>query len=314
MSGLQLPGSLAVSVQPLAAVGLSLDTTVKYAIEALERTKNDGSASFTNFIEAELDLNSRISYVASATGKDADDAYALKSIEVSKSDAKNALYSLPSASGVSVDAGEVDAQDPLYASLGKFPVTLTVSCDANGLMTSAIALSGQDVAATAADEPNQAQKAYWSGPQTTPDVAADDADLLNTKLTSAQLSTFYASELLAINNQYNNVEMVKNWTISVAEIGSSTNNVLAQHARFLGKKGNTIVFSAGQKMVASVPFSYGVSIDDYLGNATTIVNAANVFGVLSQSAEEEEPLEQRSLPVAEEAGLPDIAVGAEAPN
>ena len=108
MSGLQLPGSLAVSVQPLAAVGDKLDTFVKYAIEAVERTKADGSASFTNFIEASLDLNSRISYVASANGKDADDAYALAPIEVSKSDAKNALYSLPSASGVTVEAGEID--------------------------------------------------------------------------------------------------------------------------------------------------------------------------------------------------------------
>ena len=281
MSGLQLPGSLAVSVQPLAAVGSSLDTVVKYAIEAIERTKADGSASFTNFIEATLDLNSRISYVASASGKDADDAYSLSAIEVTKADAKNALYSLPSAAGVEVEAGEVDAQDPLSSSLGKFPVKLTVSCDANGLMTSSIALSGQDVAATAADEPNKAQKAFWTGAQPRPDIASDDSDELATRLTAAQLSTFYASELLAINNQYNNVEMVKDWTISVAEIASSTDNVLSQHVRFLGKKGDTAVFAEGQKMVASVPFSYGVSIDDYLGNATTIVNSANVFGVLS---------------------------------
>jgi hypothetical protein len=284
MSGLQLPGTLAVSVQPLAGVGSSLDTVVKYVIEALERTKADGSASFTNFIEAELDLNSKISHVASADGKDADDAYALAAIEVTKANAKNALYSLPSATGVQVEAGEVDAQDPLSVSLRKFPVTLTVNCNANGLMTSAIALTGTDIEATAVDEPNQAQKAYWSGPQARPDIAADDSDLLATKLTSAQLSTFYASELLAINNQYNNVEMVKDWTISVTEIASSTDNVLAQHARFLGKKADTAVFGAGHKMVASVPFSYGVAIDDYLGNATTIVSSANVFGVLSQSA------------------------------
>lgn len=285
MSGLQLPGSLSVSVQPLAAVGSSLDTFVKYAVEALERTKADGSASFTNFIEAKLDLNSRISYVASASGNDADDAYSLSAIEVTKTNAKDALYSLPSASGVAVEAGEVDAQDPLSSSLGKFPVTLTVNCDANGLMTSSIALSGQDVAATAADEPNKAQKAYWSGAQLRPAIASDDADELETRLTAAQLSTLYASELLAINNQYNNVEMVKDWTISIAEIASSTNNVLSQHVRFLGKKGDTAVFAEGQKMVASVPFMYGVSIDDYVGKPTSIVDSAQVFGVLSHKAD-----------------------------
>ena len=41
MSGLLLTGSLAVSQQPLAAVGSTLDTVVKYEIEALERTKAD---------------------------------------------------------------------------------------------------------------------------------------------------------------------------------------------------------------------------------------------------------------------------------
>ena len=281
MSGLLLTGSLAVSQQPLAAVGSSLDTVVKYEIEALERTKADGTASFTNFIEAELDLNSRISYAASVTGKDSDDAYALASISVSKADHPNAVYSLPSATGVTVEAGEVDAQDPDSLSLGKFPVTLTVNCSASGVMTSQIALAGQDVAATAVDEPNKAQKAFWTGAQNRPSIAADDADLLNTKLTSADLSTFYASELSAINAQYNNVSLVKDWTISVTEIVSSTDNTLAQHARFLGKKGDVKVFDDGHKMVASAPFSYGVSIDDYLGNATTIVAAANVFGVLS---------------------------------
>jgi len=282
MSGLQLPGSLSVSVQALSAVGSSLDTIVKYAVEALERTKADGSASFTNFIEAKLDLNSRISYVASASGKDADDAYSLSAIEVTKTNANDALYSLPSSGGaIPVEAGEIDAQDPLSVSLSKFPVTLQVSCDASGVMRSTIALTGSDIDATAIDNPNQAQKAYWSGPQVRPDIAADDADELETKLTSAQLSAFYAKELSDINNQYNNVEMVKDWTISIAEIASSTDNVLSQHVRFLGKKGNTALFAEGQKMVASQPFSYGVSIDDYLGNATTIVNPTNVFGVLS---------------------------------
>ena len=70
---------------------------------------------------------------------------------MSKADHPNAVYSLPSATGVTVEAGEVDAQDSDSLSLGKFPVTLTVNCNSAGLMTSTIALAGQDVAATAVD-------------------------------------------------------------------------------------------------------------------------------------------------------------------
>ena len=284
MSGLRLPGSLAVSLQALSAVGSSLDVAVQYAVETLERTKADGSASFTNFIQAEVDLNSKITYSGDAATKDGDDAYALAAISVASTSAKNVVLSLPSAQNVLIDAGEIDAQDPNGVSLGKFPVTLTVSCNDQGLMSSSIAISGQDVAATASDDPNLAQKSYWTGAQSVPSVAADDADELENKLTAAELTTYYATELSTINDQYNGANMIKSWTITVNEIPSSTGNVLAQHVRFLGKKGTTSVFANDEKMVAATPFSYGVSIDDYLGNAQTVVAAANVFGVLSHKS------------------------------
>ena len=284
MSGLQLPGSLSVSLQPLSAVGSSLDVDIQYAVETLERTKADGSASFTNFIEASLDLNSKITYSGESSTKDGDDAYALAAISVLSASAKNVRLSLPSAANVLIDAGEIDAQDPNGVSLGKFPVTLTVSCNDQGVMSSSIAISGQDVAATTVDDPNLAQKSYWSGAQLRPSLTADDADELATKLTAAQLTTYYASELSTINNQYDGQNMIKSWTISVNEIPSSTGNVLAQHARFLGKKGTSAVFANDEKMVAATPFSYSVSIDDYLGNSQTVVAAANVFGVLSHKS------------------------------
>jgi len=284
MSGLRLPGSLAVNLAPLAPVGSSLDVAIEYAVETLERTKADGSASFTNFIQAEVDLNSKITYSGDLNTKDGDDAYSLAAISVASATAKNVVLSLPSAQNVLINAGEIDAQDPSGSSLGRFSVTLTVSCDDQGVMSSSIAISGQDVAATAVDDPNLAQKSYWTGAQDRPSVAADDADELENKLSAAELTTYYASELSTINAQYNGANMINSWTIVVNEIPSSTNNVLAQHVRYLGKKGTSAVFANDEKMVAATPFSYSVSIDDYLGNAQTVVAAANVFGVLSHKA------------------------------
>ena len=78
--------------------------------------------------------------------------------------------------------------------------------------------------------------------------------------------------------------MINSWTIKINAISSSTDNVLSQHARFLEKKGNTEVFSENQKMVASQPFLYGISISDYLGNDTVIVQPTNVFGVVSHKS------------------------------
>lgn len=290
MSGLLLPGILSVTLDEAIGVGIPalknglIYDVLIYDVVTTARTKADGSVSFTNFIETELDINKKISYIGSATGKDADDAYALEDINITMTDSVNPKYSLPSVTNVLVNAGSIEAVDPESELLGIFPVTLTVSCNTNGIMESNIAILGQDVAATAIDNPNQAQKVYWPGSQLKPSVAADDADILNTKITSTELTSTYANELNLINGQYNKQSMVNSWTIKINAITSSTDNVLAQHARFLEKKGNTQVFSENQKMVASQPFLYGISISDYLGNDTVIIQPTNVFGVVSHKS------------------------------
>lgn len=286
-TGLSVPGVLSVTQTSLQAVGDSLDVDIKYAVEAVDRTKADGSASFTNFIQASVDLNALVSYEASASGKAEDDAYELAALEVRSDSAKSVVLSLPSAAGVLVEAGEIDAQTPDGASLGKFPVTLTVSVDDQGLMTSQIAIAGSDVTpgAELVDDAHKAQHVYWTGAQNRPTVEADDADVLGTKLTSAQLTTYYASELAAVNNQYDGQNMISSWAISLTKMPKAVDNILSQHARFLGKRAlGAALFAADDKIVVSTPFSYGVAIEDYQGNSTTIVSAANVFGVLNHSA------------------------------
>ena len=290
MSGLLLPGVLNVTVDEAIGVGIpALKNRLLYDVQMYDvvtanRTKADGNVSFTNFIETQLDINKKISYIASATGKNADDAYALEDINITMNDSVNPNYSLPSTIDVVVEAGSIEAVDPESDLLGIFPVKLRVSCNENGIMETDIAICGQDVPAEAIDNPNQAQKVYWVGSQLKPSVAPDDADILNTRITSTELTATYANKLNLINSQYNNQSMINSWTIKINAITSSTDNVLAQHARFLEKKGNTQVFSENQKIVASQPFLYGISISDYLGKDTVIIQPTNVFGVVSHKS------------------------------
>ena len=287
MSGLLLPGILSVTLDEVVGIGIPalknglIYDVLMYDVVTTPRTKSDGNVSFTNFIETEIDINKKINYVSSATGKDNDDAYGFEGLEIKMVDGINNKYSLPSVNGVLVNAGSIEAQDPESNLLGIFPVTLTVSCDNSGLMTSNIAISGQDVAATVIDNPNQAQKAYWPASHLKPSITADDADILNTKISSTELSNTYSNELKMINDQYDQQNMILSWTIKINAFDPTTDNVLSQHARFLEKKGNTSVFSNGHKMVASQPFLYGISISDYLGNETVIIQPTNVFGVVS---------------------------------
>lgn len=283
-SGLQLPGSLSVTQSTLADVGTTMDVAVLSAVEEVARSSADGSASFTYYIQADYNINGAVSYSSSSSTDNLDDAYSMSAISVNSATATNAKLSLPAASGVTVSAGEVEAKNSSGTSLGTFPVVLTVSVDSVGRMTSSIAINGSDVTATESEDATKAQVVYWSGIDTVPTVSATDADVLSSTLTASELSTQYSSELATINGQYNGEDMVDSWTISVSAVSSSASNTLSQHARYLGKNGSTSLFSAGDKLVCATPFSYGVSINNYLGNATTIVTAANVYGVLQQTA------------------------------
>lgn len=284
MSGLQLPGSLSVTQSTLADVGTSMDVVVQSAVQEAARSSADGSASFTYYIQADYNINGAISYTASSDANGLDDAYSMSAITVNSATATNAALSLPSASSVTVSAGDIDAQNSSGTSLGNFPVVLTVSVDSIGRMTSSIAITGSDVISSTSDDAAKAQVMYWSGIDTTSTVSATTADVLSATLNTSKLSTKYSSELATINGQYNGETMVESWTISVSAVASSSNNTLSQHARYLNKNGSTAIFASGDKLVCATPFSYGVSINDYEGNATTIVSATNVFGVLRQTA------------------------------
>ena len=118
MSGLLLPGVLNVTVDEAIGVGIpALKNRILYDVQMYDvvtanRTKADGNVSFTNFIETQLDINKKISYIASATGKNADDAYALEDINITMNDSVNPNYSLPSTIDVVVEAGSIEAVDP----------------------------------------------------------------------------------------------------------------------------------------------------------------------------------------------------------
>lgn len=283
--GLELPGTLSVTKVTLADVGTSMSQTVQFAVATADRTKANGFVSFAFFIQADYDLNSLVSYEASGTGLDADDAYSLDAALVTSADAVNELRNLPQSGNVAIDAGLVDAQDPSSNSLRQFPVTLTVAVNQNGDMTSSVAISGEDVLASVSDDAHKAQKVHWSGIEPTPSVEANDADILSSNLSSSALETYFASELDAINKQYNNQNMIASWTISLQAIALGTSHKLAQHARHHGFRGlSTPLFSANDKIVVDVPFVYSVAIKDYTDSSQTVISAQNVFGVLKQPA------------------------------
>jgi hypothetical protein len=283
-SGLALPGSLSITEATLTAVGTTMVKNVDFNVAEADRTSADGTSSFVYYIQATYDINSQISYTASSALDAKDDAYAMAAISIASASATSPVLSLPSASGVSVSAGLVSARDATNsnASLGTFPVTLTVALSNQGLMTSSIAITGSDVTGTNSDDATKAQVAYWSL-DSTPTPAADTSDVLSDSVSTSDLTTEYSAQLATINGYYNNQSLISSWSISIDAITGSTNNVLAQHARYLSKAGQTAIFGAGDKVITNAAYSYAVSITDYAGSAQSVASG-DVYGVISQSA------------------------------
>lgn len=281
-SCLQLPGSLSATQTVLDVVGDSLDTLVEMKVVETTRDHATDAGSFTYYIDVPVNLNSLITYTASASGNNNDDAYAFAGLV--RTDDVTATVFLPEASAVNVPAGLIDANNvPKGILAGTFPVNLTIAVSNVGVMTGSITISGANVTSDLVDSNLKAQVAYWDVTGVTlPTPSATAADVLAATVSASQLNTHFAAELALILSYYNNIQLLDTWTVAFSAIASATNNPLALHAREIGNAGSATVFAAGDKIMAITPFSYHVEIIDYLGVSTNIVSAANVYGVATQ--------------------------------
>jgi hypothetical protein len=281
----QLPGSLSVTQQSLNAVGDSLDVTVEMLVGEANRYASTDAGTYTYYIQTTGDLNALITYRAADPSYNLDDAYSFAGF--SKSNDASANIFLPEVSLISVAAGLIDASNStLNASAapgGTFPVTLTLAVSSIGLMTGSITISGSNVTCGVVDTNLKAQVAYWdlSG-VSVPTVVANTADILDATVSASMLTYNFSSQLATILAYYNHMQMIDSWTVSLAAVASATDNTLSRYARNIGNTGNSNVFASGAKVMAITPFSYHVEILDHLGQAITIVPAADVYGLVAQ--------------------------------
>lgn len=286
MSGLKVPGSLSVTRTALDSVA---DHKLVQDVLAQEFTTTRKAASdsqaFVYFVECEFDINSKISHEPSGTAG-GDDSWGMDEIALDKATfAGAARIKLPSASGIRVPAGLISAKDTDSSLISTFAVTLTLSCSDQGAMTASAAISGADAvsSATAENLLNAQVVRFMKPTASAPAVADADDDVLTATLTAAELASDYATELTALETQYTIADLVASWRINVAAIPKTVDSIMSQHARSLARA-NAQVFEAGALMVASGAATYGISVDDYEGNAVEVVAEDNVFAVLKQSA------------------------------
>lgn len=292
LSGLQLTGSLSVTQADLAAVGTTMENTLTLQQVETNRPTSTTNGTAVYYVKVTADINNSITLHPSDGDSNEDDAWSMSALSFTDSDASNYTdpsLNFPTADNVNVPAGLITGQAD--SGSGTFPVSLTVSADNQGVLSSSIAISGASFTGSNAEDLTKAQLAYWpindgsndyssSGPTA---LGANDPDTLSAALNVSALSSHYASALSAINDQYNSVDLIDGWSISVSAVLQATNSNLSNHARSNAKT-TAAVFDAGEKIVAATPFEYVVAIDDYESNSTSIVSASDVYGVVEQSA------------------------------
>lgn len=287
LSGLQLSGELSVTQNATEDVGTSMENTLALQEVTTDRPTATTTATAAYYIKVVADINSSIAFYPSDGNENLDDAWSMSALSFSSA-SDSATLKLPTASNVSVSAGLITANHD--GGSGTFPVTLSVSVSDQGVLSSSIAISGDSITGSKNDNYAEAQQAYWpindgtndyssSGPTALDDT---DADVLTATLSAANLSTHYADELAAINNNYDSVDLISSWSLSVSAVSQATNSNLSNYAR-ANSKTDENVFDAGNKIVAATPYSYAVAINDYQSNPTSIVAATNVYGVVEQS-------------------------------
>ena len=281
MSGLLLTGTFSLTQSTIDAVDTSMVQTLSSAVATADRPGTAATQAFTYYIEVDYDINSKVLY-KNSSADNTDDAYGLAEINLSHS-AYTPKLNLPSVTGVAVSAGLVNATagSGLTGS-GQFPVTLTVNLSSAGVMTSQCLIIGSSVTASVSEDPTKAQVVYWPTIDGTPPVGATTADKLSDPITASELNNEYEATLNAINDNYNNKNMITGWSIIINPIAEQTNNSLSKFAQDNSKAGQTNIFATGQKIVCSGTQEYDVSIDDYLGNSVQIASGT-VYGVITQS-------------------------------
>ena len=233
---------------------------------------------FAYFIQIEYDLNSLIHCDSSHT------MWSFDGLSIGFTDVSiNPILCLPVANNIQINAGLINANNPSLKTLGTFPVTLSISITHEGFMTASIAISGIDVNADVVESNQQAQVAYWPiNNNIQPVVVATTVDILNQPISVSDMTAHFDSELNQILDNYNNINLIQNWGINLAPISASTYNPISNYAIANNIVDSNNFFNLGGLIVASLPFSYMVSVNDYGGNIQTLIPTTNVFGVISQ--------------------------------
>lgn len=299
MSHLQLSGTLAISTCDYGPVNMA-DGVMQLASETCDRPgslTNTLVAAPTYYIRAKYNINSQILFESGGndpTAASNDDSWYIPSAFTvcdQNTDSGDVTYNIGAGPATDTDTQAIatlTANDDFGRTCDS-TVSLKLDMSAGGVLTSAVTTSyesGHD--GIASEDTTLHTIAYWPNSdtdvtnQTSPNGQAGDVSQVS--LLKSHFTTYFNDQILAVNNQFNDKQIVESWSITVNALAASPTSVLSVYGHFNDTSSTGDLFSAGERVVLNTAYPLSYAINNENGNTLTLFTNRDVYGVLEQSA------------------------------
>lgn len=185
------------------------------------------------------------------------------------------IYSLPSAS-LTLDCGNIDANDINNLTLGSFHPTITITAYSNGAQTANVNITGSNILQTISENPTKAQKLYWGN--TPPSISSTSADILSSLLTASKVASIFSTEINTLEQMFTH-NVFSSWNFNILPVGAvapPSYNVFDQYAYVNGREFPNI-FQNGEYIVLETAHNYEIIVQDFNGVQQTIIPSTQIF-------------------------------------
>jgi hypothetical protein len=299
MAHLQIPGSLAISTCDYGPVNMANDV-MQLASETCDRPgslTNTLVAAPTYYIRAKYDINSQIQFNSGGNDPTAvsnDDSWYIPTAFTvcdQNTAANDVTYNIGAGPATDTDTQAIatlTANDDFGRTCDS-TVSLKLDMSAGGVLTSAVTTSYESGHNGIASEDTTLHTiAYWPNSdtavtnQTSPN--GQTGDVSQVPLLRATFETYFNDQILAVNNQFNDKQIVESWSITVDKLDPAPDSVLSVFGHSNDTSSTGDLFSAGERVVLATAKNLSYAINNENGNTLTLFTNRDVYGVLEQSA------------------------------
>ena len=187
------------------------------------------------------------------------------------------VYNLPSGS-INLNCGSIAATLPDMTQGGLFEPFITLNANSQGDLTASVSINGSPVTATVSENTQLAQQVIWSTENIAPTVSGTSDDVLSSTVTNADVSSYFTTEIQAIQNAYS-YNVLQYWNFDITAIPAVAGSLINAYAQENGRTAANM-FLNGEHIVLETTYPYSVKVMDMQNVEQTIVAETPIYAIV----------------------------------